>query len=129
MMSCRYKISRAALIAMTWIALPAFADPPEIRNNPFSRPDSEVAVGLTGQNTTERASGLVVTAAMVSDSGARVHVDGRVLRPGEQIHGYTLLRVFEDRAIFEKGGRTETVFVKPQLEQNDEDPAKVRRPD
>ncbi len=63
---------------------------------------------------------LVVTATMVSTGERLAHIDGRVLREGEEIYGYRLLRIDEDKAIFERNGETETVLVKPERDENDE---------
>ncbi|MDJ0911349.1 MAG: hypothetical protein QNI99_19350 [Woeseiaceae bacterium] len=106
------------------IAVPAAAaasEPPPLDHNPFSRPPSQVRVGEDRAMTELRPpTELVVTATMVSSGERLAHIDGRVLREGEEIYGYRLLRIDEDKAIFERNGETETVLVKPERDENDE---------
>ena len=59
---------------------------------------------------------------MVSSTGAFANIDGQVMRPGQEINGYLLKRVFENRAVFERDGNELTVYVKPELEENDAQP-------
>ncbi len=96
-------------------------EPPPLDHNPFSRPPSQVRVGADRVETALLpATELVVTATMVSSGDRLAHIDGRVLREGEEIYGYRLVRIHEDKAIFERNGETETVFVKPEQDENDE---------
>ena len=96
-------------------------EPPPLEHNPFSRPPSQIPMGVDRVETLLRpATELVVTATMVSSGERLAHIDGRVLREGEQIYGYRLIRIHEDKAIFERNGETETVFVKPERDEDDE---------
>ncbi len=56
---------------------------------------------------------------MVSSTSALANIEGQVLRPGQEINGYLLKRVYENRAVFERDGNELTVYVKPELEEND----------
>ncbi len=109
-------------LCLLLLSATAFAsEPPRLEHNPFSRPPSQVRVGEFRVETALRpATELVVTATMVSSGERLAHIDGRVLREGEEIYGYRLLRIHEDRAIFERNGETETVLVKPPQDENDE---------
>ncbi len=99
----------------------AASEPPPLEHNPFSRPPSQVRTDDGRVETVLRpATELVVTATMVSSAERLAHIDGRVLREGDDIYGYRLLRIHEDRAIFERNGETETVLVKPEQDENDE---------
>ncbi len=106
------------------IAVPAAAlasEPPPLDHNPFARPPSQVRAGEERVETELRPGAeLVVTATMVSSGERLAQIDGRVLREGEQIYGYRLVRIDEDRATFERNGETETVFVKPERDENNE---------
>ena len=103
------------LLAATTIA--RAAEPPSLAHNPFSRPPSERTVPDTRSPRSEDDGpvGLVLTATMVAGNDRLANIDGRVMRPGDEIEGYELLQVFEDRAVFDKNGRQLTVYVKPEL--------------
>lgn len=105
-------------IALLCCANLVVAGPPPLENNPFSRPPAptvreEVRPEGDGANTP-----LIVIATMVSSSAAFANIEGQVLRPGQEIHGFLLKRVYEDRAVFERDGNELTVYVKPELEEN-----------
>ena len=120
---------RRALLSLCLVLLAATAsaEPPPLRNNPFSRPpvlttaDDVVPVD-------ERSNvPLRLVATMVGARNQIANVEGRVLRAGDEIRGYKLKRVFEDRAIFERNGNEIVVYVKPELENQDEEPTPRRR--
>ncbi len=97
------------------------AEPLDLRHNPFARPPSAVTEPNRGERTPLDSSiEPVVLATMVGSQNTLANVDGRILRPGDQIYGYTLVRVFENRAIFNRQGKRITVYVKPQLDEGDE---------
>ena len=62
---------------------------------------------------------LIVIATIVSSTGAYANIEGQVMRPGQEINGYLLKRVYEDRAVFERDGNELTVYVKPEREEDD----------
>lgn len=115
-------MKRHLLIGLLAMSASAYAtEPPPIEHNPFSRPPSQVRMGEDRVTSELRPpTELVVTATMVSTGERLAHIDGRVLREGDQIYGYRLLRIDEDKAIFERNGETETVLVKPERDENDE---------
>ena len=96
-------------------------EPPELAHNPFSRPPSEATFE---DRPVVRADGktqdLELRATMVAPNSRLANVAGRTLRPGDEVAGFTLLQVFEDRAVFTKGGSRLTVYVKPDLEEDDD---------
>ena len=96
-------------------------EPPTLRSNPFARPPSAVTVpnpsGVRGESTT---STLELRATLVGTRIKLANVGGKTVRPGDEIQGHKLLKVFEDRAVFARQGRHVTVFVKPDLEEADE---------
>jgi len=97
------------------------AEPPTLAHNPFSRPPSEVSVEFREQAIVNGSTQeLDLRATMVMPNSKLANVAGRTLRPGDEIQGYTLLQVFEDRAIFAREGKRLTVFVKPDPEDDDE---------
>lgn len=108
---------------MLAVLLPAAtlgAEPPPLQNNPFSRPPAPVIREEVRSDVETRSTPLIVIATMVSTWGAFANVEGKVLRPGQEINGYLLKRVHEDRAVFERNGDELTVYVKPKLDENDE---------
>ncbi len=106
------------------VALPAagvVADgAPTLEHNPFARPPSKTPESVRGEVFGVPAGTIVLTATMVSSGRRLAHVNGVVMRPGDELDGNKLLRVFEDRAVFLKDGEESTVFVKPELNEDDE---------
>lgn len=97
------------------------AEPLELRHNPFARPPSVVTVpDHAARRPQDSSTEPVVLATLVTSGNALANIDGRILRPGDEIYGYTLIKVFENRAIFERQGNQMTVYVKPQLEEDNE---------
>jgi len=95
---------------------------PELQHNPFSRPPSERALfELTGTSSAAAPGvGINLMATMVVANKGLANVGGRILRPGDEVDGYSLLQVFEDRAIFFRAGKRLTIYVKPELVEEDE---------
>lgn len=97
-------------------------EPPWLSGNPFSRPSSEVT--LTARARIAENDGttlpLDLKATLVAQKNELANVGGIVLRPGEEINGYRLVSVYEDRAVFVREGKPLTVYVKPDLaDEND----------
>ncbi|MDH3748431.1 MAG: hypothetical protein OER97_09505 [Gammaproteobacteria bacterium] len=96
-------------------------EPTRLAHNPFTRPSSEVTRDVS---PTPRADGstpeLDLRATLVAYKDRLANVGGRILRPGDEVHGYTLLQVFEDRAVFSIESRQLTIYVKPEPEEGDE---------
>lgn len=109
--------------AAVLLGAPAAADVPEreLRNNPFSRPPSRV-VRESGPSVLPDGTvqPIELRATLVTGRHGLANVAGRILKPGDEVAGYTLLRVYEDRAVFRQAGRTVTVYVKPELAEDDE---------
>ena len=105
--------------ALILVTSTAIAEPPPLANNPFSRPPAPLIRESTRPEGEPGNSPLIVIATMVSSTSAFANIEGRVMSPGEQINGYILKRVFEDRAVFERDGNELTVYVKPEREEND----------
>lgn len=113
--------ARPLVCILALSATAAASEPPPLEHNPFSRPPSQIRMDEGRVESTLRpGTELVVTATMVSSGERLVHIDGRVLREGDEIYGYRLLRIHEDKAVFERNGETETVLVKPEQDENDE---------
>ena len=108
--------------ALMFTATASADDAPALRNNPFSRPPSVVTATVVSESRFDAdPSGLDLRATLVGSRGKLANVAGKTVRPGDEIQGYTLVQVFEDRAVFKREGNRLTVFVKPELEENDED--------
>ena len=97
------------------------AEPPELSHNPFSRPPSEISARFRDVRPRDGSTqALDLRATMVMSKSRLANVAGHTMRPGDEIRGYTLLLVFEDRAIFVRDGKRLTIYVKPDPEDDDE---------
>ena len=65
---------------------------------------------------------LDLRATMVGTTDKLANVGGRVIRPGDEIQGYTLLQVYEDHALFVRDSNRLTIYVKPHLVEDDDEP-------
>lgn len=114
------KTGLVVLAALLGVSVAA-QEPRQLRHNPFTRPPSESTRDI---GETLLADGSVqpldLKATMVASSDRLANVAGRILRPGDEVAGYTLLQVFEDRAIFSRAGKQLTIYVKPDLVKDDE---------
>ena len=97
----------------------AIAEPPPLTKNPFSRPPAPLISEAVRPEGNTSNTPLIVIATMVSSTAALANIEGQVMRPGEEINGYLLRRVYEDRVVFERDGNEVTVYVKPELEEDD----------
>ena len=116
-------------ICLTAVACIATAEPPPLSNNPFARPPTLPAPDGPIATDERSATPLRLVATMVGGGYGIANVEGRVLRPGDEIRGYRLKRVFEDRAVFTRNENDIVVYVKPEMEEEDEtlSPRKRRR--
>ena len=97
-------------------------EPPALAHNPFTRPPSERTIeqqAFTG-DAQDAPTILELRATMVASNDSLANVGGRTLRPGDEVQGYRLQKVYEDRAVFVRDGRRLTVYVKPDLVEEDE---------
>ena len=112
-----------ALPALAWPLMSVAQDgPPALRNNPFSRPPSDVIVD---DRVSPRAAETVDTslelqATMIGTVNKLANVGGRIIKPGDEIQGHTLVEIHERYAVFRRNGQDMTVYVKPDLAENDE---------
>ncbi len=96
------------------------AEPPELENNPFSRPRLlPVATGTAPLERLESPPPRLL-ATMVSSSQRLANVEGQVIEVGDAVRGHVLREVFSDRATFEHAGNEVVVRVKPEPEDDDE---------
>ena len=106
-----------------WLSIVALADaPPTLAHNPFSRPPSDVSRDAPTLVESDDGTGptLSLQATMVGRASRLANVAGRILKPGDEIQGYLLIAIYEEYAVFRKDGRSITVYVKPNLAENDE---------
>ena len=90
-----------------------------MQNNPFARPPAPLVSETIRPEGESSNTPLIVIATIVSPTAAFANIEGQVMRPGQEINGYLLKRVYEDRAVFERDGIELTVYVKPELEEDD----------
>ena len=96
-------------------------EPPALRHNPFARPPSAVLPDDPSEQPPLNPDEMpALLATMVSTQGKLANVGGRILGPGDEIYGFRLLQIFEDRVVFERQGRRTTVYVRPQPEENND---------
>ncbi len=121
------KTATATLICLTlsvpWSSIVAAADePPTLDHNPFSRPPAEAIRDDRTMVENDDGSGttLALQATMVGAASRLANVAGRILKPGDEIQGHLLVAIYEEYAVFRKGGKSITVYVKPNLAENDE---------
>lgn len=100
----------------------AASEPPPLRNNPFSRPPAAAVVEPASAGTAARPIPPVfdLRATMVGSRRQLANVGGRILEAGESVSGYTLLAVYEDRAVFSRGENKVTIYVKSGSDDDDE---------
>ncbi len=120
------------IVAALLVLLPAAAavgdEAPALEHNPFARPPSKIAPEVDVPGRPTQAGEILLAATMVTNGKGMANVNGLVLRPGDEIHGRRLLRVYEDRAVFLENGKEATVYVKPAQSEDDEEKPKRRRP-
>lgn len=111
------------VMAGSWpVSVAAADEPPALAHNPFSRPPSEAIRNDQTLVESDDGSGptLALQATMVGHNSRLANVAGRILKRGDEIQGYLLVAIFEKYAVFRKGGRSITVYVKPDMAENDE---------
>jgi len=120
------KISRwhsqlSVLVMLSLCAISNAAEPPRLASNPFARPPSAVTITELPVVREDGSTQVIdLRATMVGSRDKLANVAGRILRPGDEVQGYKLLLVFEDRAVFSRAGNRLTIYVKPDLEDDDE---------
>ena len=122
-MSARRKV--LLLMAGGWLmshVAAITAEPVRLTHNPFSRPPSASPsrIGEGATRSSRAPQVLDLRATMVGRNSRLADVAGQILRPGDELNGYTLLQVFEDRAVFDIDGKHLTIYVKPELARDDE---------
>lgn len=122
-MKLRIKNTAFAIVWAALLAATAGAnDAPALRNNPFARPPSVASAPiLSDARSYGNASEIDLRATLVGSRDKLANVAGKTLRPGDEVQGYTLVQVFEDRAVFAREGNRLTIYVKPELEEDDEE--------
>ncbi len=76
-----------------------------LRFDPFVQPGAQTGgPGSPGQAGSRRAWSPELRATLVSDKRSLVNLGGTILELGEEAHGYRLLEVREDEAVFERSG-------------------------
>ncbi len=93
-------------LALGSSALAANAEGPiRLRFDPFAQPGTQAAgSGRPGPAASQRAWSPELRATLVSGERSLVNLGGTILELGEEAHGYRLLEVREDEAVFERAG-------------------------
>ena len=95
--------------------------PPALSHNPFSRPPSEVIRDIRPDPAGKGRINFVLElqATMIGSVNKLANVGGRILKPGDEVHGYVLVAIHEQYAVFRKNGEDTTVYVKPLAEDDE----------
>ena len=108
---------KTLLLIVIMAAGSAFAQdaPPVLRNNPFSRPPSDVIVDDRVSAATEEVdtSTIELQATMIGGTNKLANVGGRILQTNDVVHGWRVAEIHEQYVVFEREGNAMTVFVKP----------------
>ncbi len=76
-----------------------------LRFDPFAQPGTQAAgSGRPGPAASQRAWSPELRATLVSGERSLVNLGGTILELGKETHGYRLLEVREDEAVFERAG-------------------------
>lgn len=102
--------------------------PDEARRDPFEPPAAITRPAAVIQDVEQEEAKeefhaevmLILKATMVNGSFQMANVNGRMLRPGDSIEGYTLLRVGERQAVFTRDGEERVVELVPAAAVRDE---------
>lgn len=115
-------ITTCFLILLMSVEAAQSAEPAPLVNNPFNRPSSLAVAGAASADASESGIGQLIDlrSTMVGDTVTLANVAGRILHPGDIIGDFELLRVFEDRAVFNYNGKVITVLVKPPPDETDD---------
>ena len=98
------------------------SEPRDLAHNPFARPPSEATMEIRNPVQADgTVAPLDLRVTMVGTTDKLANVGGRIVRPGDEIQGYTLLQVFEDHAIFIRDSNRLAIYVKPHLVEDDEE--------
>ncbi len=98
-------------------------EPRGLKNNPFHRPDIDETPRIVQVDEDASESSLPeldLRITLIAGRERLARVGDALLRPGDDVDGYTLVRVYENYAVFERRGREVTVHVKPGLLTEDE---------
>ena len=123
------KTTFAIVLMMMPVVTPQAADdePPTLRNNPFSRPPSEVIANVTNPISPVPTSTepLELQATMIGTVTKLANVGGKIIKQGDEVQGYVLVAIHERYAVFARNGEETTVYVKPV--QSEDKPSSGRR--
>jgi len=101
--------------------------PPPLRNNPFSRPPSDVVIEdrVSGRSEQIPNPTIELQATMIGSTNRLANVDGRIVEIGDVVNGHVVVEILERSAVFERNGTRTKIYVKPllaeeRLAENDE---------
>ncbi len=121
----------SSLIFVTLIAGPLAAqeEPPALRNNPFSRPPSDVVIDDRVSISSEEGEvfAIELQATMIGSVNKLANVGGQILMTGDVVQGYRIAEIHEQYVVFERDGNALTLYVKPLQADDRETPPSGRR--
>ncbi|NIA19504.1 MAG: hypothetical protein GWP07_03590 [Xanthomonadaceae bacterium] len=102
------------LLAGLFLVSPVLAGegglPLKLSRDPFAHPVlvpvvAPVKVKVKVDDVDDWKSKIHLQATMLTSKWAIANVNGKLLRPGESVEGYTLVKVMERKALFRKSGK------------------------
>lgn len=126
-----------------WLAfLPPVAQGFEPRSKPFAHPDPGTAPAAARQGQTAPAQGAPVPASTAGENldgrslrgmvlngkHSYANVDGRLIRLGESLDGWRLIRLNTDSAIFLRRGQRQTLVLQRPRATQESPPATAQAP-
>lgn len=108
---------KTLIIIASFVVAPALAQdaPPVLRNNPFSRPPSDVIIDDRVSVRSEETANATIElqATMIGSINRLANVGGQIFETGDEVQGYVIAEIQEQYVVFERDGRALTVHVKP----------------
>lgn len=94
-----------------------------LQSNPFARPFVEKLEQRGSVQAPEPSAlaGLQLRAVMTAGPESLANVDGKIVGIGEEIEGYTLVSVENEKAVFSKHGKLITLTLKQEAENANND--------
>ena len=116
------KLLSLILIALVAGTVAAQEEPPVLRNNPFSRPASDVVIDdrVSIPSEEREVFAIELRATMIGSVNKLANVGGQILRTGDVVQGYRIAQIHEQYVVFERDGYALTVYVKPLYAEDQE---------
>ena len=92
------------------VSLQTAADELLLRHNPFLRPAPESTSGAPGAAAT--GDELTLRATLTDHGQALANINGRLIRPGDEINGYRIVTIDEGSVVLSRGAQERRLTVR-----------------